>query len=115
MRVKSDEHTPPDISKGSAAQVEVVDFAFMIVSMLYCRLEEYPIYLDELGHSFDEQHRINVMNFVKELMEVGKFSQMFLISHYAGSYGSFTQAETLVMDSTNIVVPEPYNQHVTME
>jgi hypothetical protein len=55
------------------------------------------------------------MNFVKDLVETKGFSQVFMISHYASSHGAFTQAEVMVMDSSNISVPMKYNQHVTIE
>ncbi|MNR95074.1 hypothetical protein D3C72_262000 [compost metagenome] len=105
----------PDVSKGSRGQMEMFDFAFMLIVMFYLQLEEYPLYLDELGHFFDEAHKLAVMNFVKDLVETKGFSQVFMISHYASSHGAFTQAEVMVMDSSNISVPMKYNQHVTIE
>jgi len=114
IQVKSESNRVPDVAKGSTGQCEIIDFAFKLIVMLYLRLTDYPLYLDELGHSFDEQHRINVMNFVKDLVETKGFSQVFMISHYASSHGSFTNAEVLVMDAANITVPMRHNQHVTM-
>lgn len=112
--VKTNDNNTPDIGKASTGQMEIVDFAFKLIVMSYLKLVDYPLYLDELGASFDDQHRINTMNFIKELMETGQFSQVFLISHYASSHGTFTQAETLVMDPANIVVPDKYNTHVVL-
>ena len=104
----------PDISKGSTAQREIINFAFQLTVMLYLNLTENPLYLDELGSGFDEQHRVNVMNFVKQLMDVNQHSQVFMISHYASNHGALTNAEVLVLDSANIAVPGEYNKHVTM-
>lgn len=114
MQIKSEDHNVPDISKGSKGQVEMINFAFKLIVMFYLRLTDYPLYLDELGHSFDEQHRINVMNFIKDLVESKGFSQVFMISHYASSHGAFTQAEVLVMDAANIAVPTKHNQHAIL-
>lgn len=114
LRIKESDTPVPDISRGSTGQKEIINFAFKLIVMFYLRLTDYPLYLDELGHSFDEQHRINVMNFVKDLVETKGFSQVFMISHYASSHGAFTQAEVLVMDSTNIAVPMKYNQHAIL-
>lgn len=114
IQIKSESNRVPDVAKGSTGQCEIIDFAFKLIVMFYLRLTDYPLYLDELGHSFDEQHRINVMNFVKDLVETKGFSQVFMISHYASSHGSFTNAEVLVMDAANITVPMRHNQHVTM-
>lgn len=103
-----------DIQYGSTAQVEIVNLAFKLTAMLYLGLTDYPLYLDELGAAFDEQHRINVMNFVKQLMEVNQHSQMFLISHYAASWGVFTGAQVLVLDGSNIAIPQEYNKHAVL-
>lgn len=115
LEVKGESNPVFDIVKGSTAQVEVINLAFKLVAMSYLQLEEYPLYLDEVGASFDEQHRINVMNVLKTLVDTGSNTQMFMISHYASQYGSFPQAETLVLDSANIAVPGEYNKHVVME
>ncbi len=109
------ERPTPDVMKTSMGQKEMIDFAFMLVAMLYKRLDQYPLFLDELGHFFDETHKANVMSFVKDLVETKGFSQVFMISHYAVSHGSFTNAEVLVMDPSNVTVPARYNQHVTIE
>jgi hypothetical protein len=105
----------PDIVKGSEAQVEVVNLAFRLVTMVYLGLHEYPLYLDEVGRSFDEQHRINVMNFLKRLVDTGNYPQMFLVSHYAAQYNIFPNPEVLVLDGTNILIPSTHNTHAVME
>ena len=109
------ENIAPDISKGSEAQVEVVNLAFRLVTMVYLGLEEYPVYLDEIGRSFDEQHRKNVMTFIKRLVDTGNYTQLFLVSHYAAQYGAFTTSEILVLDGNNITIPKSHNQHVVLE
>lgn len=106
---------PPDISKGSEAQVEIINLAFRLITLVYLGLEEYPIYLDECGRAFDEQHRINLMTFIKKLIDNGNHTQLFMISHYAAFHGSFTQAEVMVLDGTNITVPKVHNNHVILE
>ena len=104
----------PDIGKTSKGQRQVIDFAFQLTVMLYLNLTDYPLFLDEPGEGFDEQHRIKLMDFVKQLMEMGRHSQLFMISHYASSHGSFVNAEVLVLDASNISVPGNYNQHATL-
>lgn len=104
----------PDISKGSTAQKEVIDFAFVLTVMLYLGLTDYPLYLDELGAGFDETHRTNVMSFIKQLMDVNGHSQIFMISHYASNHGALNNAETLVLHGANIAVPGEHNKHVVM-
>lgn len=109
------ENITPDISRGSEAQVEVINLAFRLVTLVYLGLEESPVYLDECGKSFDEQHRLNLMNFIKRLVDTGNYTQLFMVSHYAAFHGSFTQAEVMVLDSTNITVPKVHNKHVRLE
>lgn len=104
----------PDISRTSKGQRQVIDFAFQLTVMLYLNLTDYPLFLDEPGEGFDEQHRIKLMDFVKQLMEMGRHSQLFMISHYASTHGSFVNAETLVLDASNISVPGTYNQHAVL-
>jgi hypothetical protein len=115
LKVKGSDLLAPDVSKGSSSQTDVVDFAFKLVVMLCLDLHDYPLYLDELAPSLDEQHRINIMTYVKHLVDGGKCSQMFMISHYHAGHGSFTAAEYCVMDDQNITTPMEYNKHVVME
>jgi hypothetical protein len=114
LQVRSANNIADDIADGSTAQIEVVNFAFILVVMLYLDMSNYPLYADELGHSFDEQHRANVMNYVKLLIETKRHSQLFMISHYASSYGAMNQAEVCVLDSSNISTPMTHNKHVIM-
>lgn len=103
----------PDISMGSTSQVDIVNFAFKLVVMLYLNLDDYPLYLDELAPSLDETHRAKIIDFVREFVEAKQCSQMFMISHYVANHGVFTQAEICVTDDTNIItMPKVYNKHV---
>ncbi len=104
----------PDVAKTSKGQCQMIDFAFQLTAMLYLNLTDYPLFLDEPGEGFDEQHRVRLMDFVKQLMDTNRHSQLFMISHYASGHGSFTNAEVLVLDSSNISVPGTYNQHAVL-
>lgn len=116
LNVKNNEMTVPDVSKASSSQVDVINFAFKLVTMLYLGFEDYPLYLDELAPSLDEQHRINIAIFVKNLVETKKCSQLYMISHYLTGHGVFTHADVCVMDDSNILnLPSMYNSHVTFE
>lgn len=106
----------PDVSAGSVSQLEIFDFAFKLVVMLYLEMSDYPLFVDELGANMDERHRFNLIGFIKQYVETRRCSQLFMISHYASQHGSFAQAEVCVMDATNLINrPAVYNQHVTME
>jgi hypothetical protein len=102
-----------DVSKASKGQREIVDFAFKLVVILYLGLNNMPLYLDELAPALDEQHRNNIMVFVKQYVEARQCTQLIMISHYNEAYGMFSNAEVCVLDPTNIVhMPECINQHV---
>lgn len=115
MRVNGSELLVRDIANGSASQVDAVNFAFKLVAMMYMGMEDFPLYLDELAPSLDEQHRLNIVMFVKSFVETKRCSQMWMISHYAVQSGAFQPSQTCVMDTANIVsMPETFNQHVKM-
>ena len=101
-----------DVSRGSEAQQDLVDFAFMLTVLMYLDIASPPLFLDELGASFDEQHRINVMSFVRQLVDSHRYSQLFFISHYASQYAAMSAAQILVLESTNIAVPQQHNEHI---
>lgn len=111
--VKNSDLKVPDVSRASGSQVDIVDFAFKLLVMAYLDLGDFPIYLDELAPTLDEVHRINIIRYVRELLESKQIGQMFMISHYAESNSAFVNAQICVMDTTNILtIPNTYNHHV---
>lgn len=116
MLVGLSEKPTPDVSEGSTSQVDIVNFAFKLVAISFLELDNYPLYLDELAPSLDEQHRLNIIMFVKQFLEMRKASQLFMISHYAVMHGSFSQTDITVLDANNIItLPPKYNTHVRFE
>lgn len=116
MLVGLSEKPTPDVSEGSTSQVDIVNFAFKLVTISFLELDNYPLYLDELAPSLDEQHRLNIIMFVKQFLEMRKASQLFMISHYAVMHGSFSQTDITVLDANNIItLPPKYNTHVKFE
>lgn len=117
LRVNDEEEPVKDISKGSSAMKEVIDLAFRIVCMKYLGILDYPLFLDEFGHTMDSAHRFEATKLVHEMGIYGHFSQIFLISHFENSYGTFKNAQTNVLCANNIVVPKEmqYNQHAIIE
>lgn len=112
LNVNSGAVSPPDISRGSSSQRDIVNFAFKLIFMKFLGLEDYPLPLDEFGNTFDEQHRQNLIPFLNRLIESGTVSQIIYISHFGSSHGAFNHAETVVLDPTNITVPQVYNKNV---
>lgn len=107
-------HVSRDVSKGSKGQQEIVNIAFQLTTMLYMEMTDYPLFLDEPGEGFDERHRVNIMTFIKRLVDTSHYTQLFMVSHYAATHGSLVSAQVLVLDAANITVPGEYNQHVSL-
>lgn len=114
LSVLSTDTVAPDISKASDGQKEVIDYAFTLAVMAYLDLKDYPLFLDELGATFDEAHRKKLVHFNKGLIEGNQCSQIWMISHFITEHGGMTDSETCVLDATNVAVPEVYNKHVEM-
>lgn len=115
LLVKNKSNIVKDISNGSSAQKDIVNFAFTMVVMFYKDLQDYPLYLDETGASFDTAHRFNLMRYVKHLLDTNQCSQIYLVNHYSSEIGGISNADVCVLDATNITVPSEYNQHVTIK
>lgn len=92
----------PDINKASSAMREIIDLAFRMTSMPYLKLSEAPLFLDEPGANMDHIHRANYNRYINELSINSNFSNVFMISHYHDSYGSFSNTDYIVLDSRNI-------------
>lgn len=103
-----------DIAEGSEGQVDIIDLAVTINVMRYTGLEGYPLFLDEVGRSFDHTHRANFIRYVKELSTSGICGQIFMINHFSSEYGGISNADTVVISSDNIVTPVKYNEHVML-
>lgn len=98
-----------DVSKGSEAQRDIIDFVFVLA--LGCFVK-FPVFADELGSSFDEEHRARVWSFVRDYIDAGRAPQAFMISHYAANHTALSNADLLVVSPDNITVPRKYNECV---
>lgn len=103
-----------DISESSTGESQVINWVFRLVVMEYLGFEEYPLYGDEIGANFDEKHRPKMMEFLKKCASCGKYSQIFLISHYIAQHGVLTHAEVCALSTDGVALPEHYNEHVVI-
>lgn len=101
-----------DISMCSTGQKEIINLAFVLVMRQYLNITEYPLFLDEPGTGFDPAHRTELLKFIKMLIETKQCTQIFMVNHYSEWHGGLSNHETVVLDSRNIVVPNPCNQNV---
>lgn len=107
----------PDVSKGSEGMMEVINLSFRITSIKYLDLQNSALSLDEVGKSFDEAHKVELVNVLKALVEQQTFSQMFIISHDYSQYTALANPDICVLNNKNILVPrgaKAINYHVKM-
>lgn len=101
--VVGDDLTPKgDVSEGSSGMLEMFNLVFVITSLRCLKLLDMPLFLDEFGSTFDKLHRVNSSHAIKTIMEELPFTQLFMISHYHSSYGSFANSQTTVLCDKNI-------------
>jgi len=104
-----------DVSEGSEAMIEMVNFAFRSVAQKIMKCSHWPLMLDEFSRNFDDSHRNRAMHYISELINTGEFSQTILISHYEGVYGALQNASICLLDDSNLVLPKmnrPINEFV---
>lgn len=109
-----DEIHVADISHCSGAQTEIVNFAFNQAMRITKGILGYPLFTDELGSTFDVIHQQRVFDLLKFLLDEEFVSQIFLVNHHALVHEGLSNREVLVLNETNIVLPEGYNSHVDM-
>mgnify|MGYP001051670721 CR=1 FL=1 len=101
------------VNNASFGQKDLIDFAFTLTVMSALGLTDYPLYLDEMGVTFDDTHRLNWMNYIKALLDGGTCTQIFMISHYSAMHGGVSNYETAVLHKDNLLtVPSNANKHV---
>lgn len=94
----------PELSMLSSGQKDIFNLAVSLVVMSQLNLKDYPLFLDEVGATFDERHRDNLMFFIKDLVMSGTVSMVFMISHYAENHGGFSNVDVSVLDDSNISI-----------
>lgn len=102
----------PDVGRGSKGQKEIINFAFKLVAMTCLSMGDYPLIVDELGSDMDPEHRLNVMNYLKLLVEAGRCGQIFLISHHPDAYLTLTQAEVMTFTPDALPLAIKHNENV---
>jgi DNA repair exonuclease SbcCD ATPase subunit len=101
----------PDISTCSAAQQEVISAAFVLAVIVQTRLSDYPLFLDEIGKSFDPHHRQKLLDLFRLILEENTVSQLFIVNHNATVWAGLPNADILVLNDLNIMLPSRYNEH----
>ncbi len=108
------ENLIPDIEFGSDSQKDIINQAFRLVVYKFLDLQGFPLYLDELGRTFDEVHRLNLTLALKDLMGDETYSQVFFISHSFESQNSYPNSQIAVIDDSHVSLSRIYNEHVSI-
>lgn len=113
LRIGEEDNEVTDISDGSQAMKEIIDYAFLVTAMQYLDLHDYPLLLDEFSASFDETHKARAIDMVKNILQFHRFTQLFIVSHHFNFHGAMSQAEVCVLNEENLTLNNPFNEHVT--
>lgn len=103
-----------DISRLSTGQKEVMDFIFKLLVMQHLGLQDYPLYMDEVGGNFDHHHRDRLYQYVKRLVESNQVQQVFIISHISTSHDALSNADKNVLDRDATMVDNTVNQYLQL-
>jgi len=110
-----DGETREDVKKGSKGEQEVINMAVTLVIMAQKQLQNYPMFMDEIGASFDHAHRRNLLTFIRKLITSGSINQLFMISHFCADYGGISNNDIIALNTSNIQLNMPYNEVVSIK
>lgn len=99
-----------DVSRLSRGQKEIMDFVFKLLLMQHLDMADYPLFMDEVGSSFDGYHRDRLYRYIKLLVESGQVQQVFIISHIASSHEALNTADVCVLDMDATMVDSNVNK-----
>lgn len=100
-----------DVADGSKGQVDMMDMAFLITAMAYMNMTDAALILDEMGSSFDTEHRTALIILIKSLVEQRSFNQIFMVSHDYHQWSALN-AQVIKLASITEKLPSNYNEHV---
>lgn len=109
------QQTVSDISEGSEGEMEFTNFLFTMVARLYLDLNCFPLFFDEVGKMFTEEHRKRLYGYVKTLIEAGAVGQVFVVSHFSSTHNSLVNADFNYIDPTGLTVPENGNTTIQVK
>lgn len=84
-----------DIAKTSAGQYSLLNFAIRITALRYLGYDEGVLFLDEPEADFTPTHKVKMMNFIRDMVESGLFSQIFIISHHESGWGALPHPDII--------------------
>lgn len=114
VRVKDD--IVPDLSECSSGQKEIINLAVKIAALIFLKLDDGPLVLDEFGARMDPAHKVSAFEAISNLLAASNFKQIFMITHFEGSYNSSLEADVTVLCQANLNLPTGmlFNQQTTI-
>lgn len=97
-----------DIRNLSDGQTTMIKFAFKIVSLLCKGVSGIPLWVDEVDRELSPDHKIKMINYIRNLIDDGVFSQLFIISHHESTHGALPDYD--VVDLSPIKGHPDYNK-----
>lgn len=105
----------PDIIRCSTAQKEITNLALTLACRKVKGMDDYPLFLDEVGKTFDFAHQQKLLDLLLYIVDEKRASQIFIVNHHAVIHDGLTNTETLVLHEANIMKTESYNTHAQIE
>ena len=95
-----------DISLASTATANAIDLSFKLATMNVLGLDDYPIYLDELGAGWDVANLENLCRLISTRLYQVHSNNIFIVAHQPQLYRYFTadKADISVLSDKNMDV-----------
>lgn len=103
-----------DMDFGSEGERDLFTLVFNLAIRIVRQKTDIPLCLDEVGRTFDEKHKGNLVRLLTHVMEQKWASQMIIVNHDPMVHEGFQYADIIVLNAENIHTPEVYNEHVSI-
>lgn len=105
-----------DISYLSKGQKEIMLLAWTLAILLQKNvLNNFPLFLDEIGGSFCPTHQVALLELLKSLQEQGLVNQMFMINHMSIYFDGFNNSDVIALKTDDTILTNNINTHVQIE
>ena len=101
-----------DMDHGSEGERDLFILLFNLGFRIVRGKTDLPLCLDEVGRTFDEKHKRNLVRLLTYVMDQKWASQMIIVNHDPMVHEGFLHADVVVLNGENIHTPELYNEHV---
>jgi len=110
-----DQDEPNEIGNCSDGQKAILDLCFILGLAVKLELSTFPLYLDEIDRPLDVYHKQKLLTLLNTIIDEHIVGQLFMINHHAIVSDGISNSNVIVLNDTNILVPEVYNEHVKID